>query len=117
MYCFVFLVLLPWRVLVHFFVLQWEVLMYISDLDSRLRLGVFLQIPIITPIVFPMKNCSTHNFVGVLAGFFGHFWIQATVPLLKPLRGGYTFVTGIRVSQPLLYRSATAIDVTDIYML
>ena len=29
-----------------------------------------------TPIVIPLKNCSSHNFFGLLTDFFGHFWIQ-----------------------------------------
>jgi hypothetical protein len=36
-----------------------------------------------TPIVIPLKNCSSHNFFGLLTGFFGHFWIQVAVSLPK----------------------------------
>jgi hypothetical protein len=34
-----------------------------------------------TPIVFPLKNCSTHNCVEALTGVLDHFWIQAAVSL------------------------------------
>jgi hypothetical protein len=37
-----------------------------------------------TPIVIPLKNCSSHNFFGLLTDFFGHFWIQVAVSLPKP---------------------------------
>ena len=38
-----------------------------------------------TPIVIPLKNCSSHNFFGLLTDFFGHFWIQVAVSLPKPV--------------------------------
>ena len=37
-----------------------------------------------TLIVIPLKNCSSHNFFGLLTDFFGHFWIQVAVSLPKP---------------------------------
>ena len=37
-----------------------------------------------TPIVLPLKNCSSHNFFGLLTDFFDHFWIQVAVSLPKP---------------------------------
>jgi hypothetical protein len=37
-----------------------------------------------TPVVIPFKNCSSHNFFGLLTDFFGHFWIQVAVSLPKP---------------------------------
>jgi hypothetical protein len=36
-----------------------------------------------THIVIPLKNCSSHNFFGLLTDFFGHFWIQVAVSLPK----------------------------------
>jgi hypothetical protein len=37
-----------------------------------------------TLIVIPLKNCSSHNFFGLLTDFFYHFWIQVAVSLPKP---------------------------------
>ena len=37
-----------------------------------------------TPIVIPLKNCSSHNFFGLLTDIFDHFWIQVAVSLPKP---------------------------------
>ena len=37
-----------------------------------------------TPIVIPLKNCSSHNFFGLPTDIFDHFWIQVAVSLPKP---------------------------------
>jgi hypothetical protein len=44
-----------------------------------------------TPIVIPLKNCSSHNFFGLLTDFF---W-----PLLDS-GGGFTSETGSFTSEP-----------------
>jgi hypothetical protein len=36
-----------------------------------------------TPIVISLKNCSSHNFFGLLTDIFDHFWIQVGVSLPK----------------------------------
>ena len=48
-----------------------------------------------TPIVIPLKNCSSHNFFGLLTDIFDHFWIQVAVSLPKPAAGSFTSETAI----------------------
>ena len=38
-----------------------------------------------TPIVIPLKSCSSHNFFGLLTDIFDHSWIQVAVSLPKRL--------------------------------
>ena len=55
---------------------------------NRFKKGVYTWVLVLayetTPIVFPLKNYSNHNFFGLLTDLFDHFWIQVAVSLPKP---------------------------------